>query len=166
MRVKLPEPVARIYRTVAELEARYHPRKLTPDAHLVGSIGEVVAAEALGCPRQALVERPGNPLARSSTCRPFPWSRRQAGLRLAARHQCPSWVGKVTRFSGIRSQSQCRAVQAQTAHPNRDRHSRRSDDDPFDFVQSDLVVGAVVKLRRPYRFVRGDLLRLFDRAAV
>ena len=47
-RVKLPEPVARIYRAVAELEARYHPRKFTPDGHLVGSIGEVVAAEALG----------------------------------------------------------------------------------------------------------------------
>ena len=47
-RVKLPEPVARIYRAVAELEARYHPRKFTPDGHLVGSIGEVVAVEALG----------------------------------------------------------------------------------------------------------------------
>ena len=47
-RVKLPEPVAEIYRAVAELEARYHPRKFTPDGHLVGSIGEVVAAEALG----------------------------------------------------------------------------------------------------------------------
>lgn len=47
-RVKLPEPVAKIYRAVAELEARYHPRKFTPDGHLVGSIGEVVAAEALG----------------------------------------------------------------------------------------------------------------------
>jgi hypothetical protein len=47
-RVKLPEPVARIYHAVAELEARYHPRKFTPDGHLVGSIGEVVAAEALG----------------------------------------------------------------------------------------------------------------------
>jgi hypothetical protein len=40
--------VAAIYRAVAELEARYHPRKFTPDGHLVGSIGEVVAAEALG----------------------------------------------------------------------------------------------------------------------
>ena len=47
-RVKLPEPVAKIYHAVAELEARYHPRKFTPDGHLVGSIGEVVAAEALG----------------------------------------------------------------------------------------------------------------------
>ena len=47
-RIPLPAPVAAIYRAVAELEARYHPRKFTPDGHLVGSIGEVVAAEALG----------------------------------------------------------------------------------------------------------------------
>jgi hypothetical protein len=46
-RVRLPVPVAAIYRAVAELEAAY-PRKFTPDGHLVGSIGEVVAAEALG----------------------------------------------------------------------------------------------------------------------
>jgi len=46
-RIKLPPPVAAIYRAVAELEARY-PRKFTPDGHLVGSIGEVLAAEALG----------------------------------------------------------------------------------------------------------------------
>jgi hypothetical protein len=46
-RVKLPPPVVAIYKAVAELEARY-PRKFTPDGHLVGSIGEVVAAEALG----------------------------------------------------------------------------------------------------------------------
>ncbi len=47
-RIPLPSAVADIYRAVAELEARYHPRKFTPDGHLVGSIGEVVAAEALG----------------------------------------------------------------------------------------------------------------------
>ena len=47
-RIKLPPAVATIYRAVAELEARYHPRKFPPDGHLVGSIGEVVAAEALG----------------------------------------------------------------------------------------------------------------------
>ena len=46
-RIRLPEPVAAIYRAVKELEALY-PRKFTPDGHLVGSIGEVVAAEALG----------------------------------------------------------------------------------------------------------------------
>ena len=44
----LPPQVAAIYRAVAELEARYPGRKFTPDGHLVGSIGEVVAAEALG----------------------------------------------------------------------------------------------------------------------
>ena len=47
-RIRLPEPVAKIYEAVAELEARYPGRKFTPDGHLVGSIGEVVAAEALG----------------------------------------------------------------------------------------------------------------------
>jgi hypothetical protein len=44
----LPPQVAAIYRAVAELEALYPTRKFTPDGHLVGSIGEVVAAEALG----------------------------------------------------------------------------------------------------------------------
>lgn len=48
MRVRLPAPVAAIYRAVAELETLYPGRKFTPDGHLVGSIGEVVAAEALG----------------------------------------------------------------------------------------------------------------------
>jgi hypothetical protein len=48
MRVKLPKPVAAIYRAVEELAAAYPGRKFTPDGHLVGSIGEVVAAEALG----------------------------------------------------------------------------------------------------------------------
>jgi hypothetical protein len=48
MRVKLPEPVAAIYRAVQELEAAYPGRKFTPDGHLVGSIGEVVAARELG----------------------------------------------------------------------------------------------------------------------
>lgn len=47
-RIPLPPAVARIYEAVAELEARYPGRKFTPDGHLVGSIGEVVAAEALG----------------------------------------------------------------------------------------------------------------------
>jgi hypothetical protein len=48
MRVKLPAPVAAIYKAVAQLEATYPGRKFTPDGHLVGSIGEVVAAETLG----------------------------------------------------------------------------------------------------------------------
>ncbi len=47
-RITLPEPVARIYGAVAELERTYQGRKFTPDGHLVGSIGEVIAAEALG----------------------------------------------------------------------------------------------------------------------
>jgi hypothetical protein len=48
VRVKLPRAVAAIYRAVEELSAAYPGRKFTPDGHLVGSIGEVVAAEALG----------------------------------------------------------------------------------------------------------------------
>jgi uncharacterized protein DUF6998 len=52
--IPLPEPVAVIYRAVAELEARYHSRRFTPDGHLVGSIGEVVAAEALGLTLHAM----------------------------------------------------------------------------------------------------------------
>ena len=44
-RIKLPKPVAAIYRAVEELEALYPGRKFTPDGHLVGSIGEVVAAQ-------------------------------------------------------------------------------------------------------------------------
>jgi hypothetical protein len=38
-RVPLPEPVARIYKATAALEALYPSRKFTPDGHLVGSIG-------------------------------------------------------------------------------------------------------------------------------
>jgi hypothetical protein len=48
MRIKLPKAVAAIYRAVEELSAAYPGRKFTPDGHLVGSIGEVIAAEALG----------------------------------------------------------------------------------------------------------------------
>jgi hypothetical protein len=44
-RIKLPGPVAAIYKAVEELESRYPGRKFTPDGHLVGSIGEVIAAE-------------------------------------------------------------------------------------------------------------------------
>ncbi|MBB5063937.1 DUF6998 domain-containing protein [Granulicella mallensis] len=47
-KIKLPEPVADIYRAVVRLEELYPGRKFTPDGHLVGSIGEVIAAEALG----------------------------------------------------------------------------------------------------------------------
>jgi hypothetical protein len=58
-RVPLPEPVARIYKATAELEARYPGRKFTPDGHLVGSIGEVIAAEALGLKLYPM-SRPGH----------------------------------------------------------------------------------------------------------
>jgi hypothetical protein len=53
MKVPLPKPVADIYRAVAELDKLHgtHKRKFTPDGHLVGSIGEVIAAEALGLKR-------------------------------------------------------------------------------------------------------------------
>jgi len=44
-RIGLPTPVAAIYKAVS-VEARYPGRKFTPDGHLVGSIGEVIAAEA------------------------------------------------------------------------------------------------------------------------
>ncbi len=47
-RIPLPPAVSRIYEAVAELSAAYPGRSFTPDGHLVGSIGEVVAAEALG----------------------------------------------------------------------------------------------------------------------
>jgi hypothetical protein len=46
--VRLPEPAARIYQAAADLEALYPRRRFTPDGHLVGSIGEVIAVEALG----------------------------------------------------------------------------------------------------------------------
>lgn len=46
--VPLPAAVAAIYEAVADLERIYPGRKFTPDGHLVGSIGEVVAAEAFG----------------------------------------------------------------------------------------------------------------------
>src|SRR6266404_2835574 len=47
-RVRLPEPVGQIYKATVMLEALYPDRKFTPDGHLVGSIGEVIAAQALG----------------------------------------------------------------------------------------------------------------------
>ncbi len=48
MRIRLPQSVADTYRAVAQLENDYPGRKFTPDGHLVGSIGEVIAAKALG----------------------------------------------------------------------------------------------------------------------
>ncbi len=40
--------IRQLYEIVARLEARYPGRKFTPDGHLVGSIGEVLAAERYG----------------------------------------------------------------------------------------------------------------------
>jgi hypothetical protein len=45
--IKLPAPVAAVCQAVSDLEATYG-RKFTIDGHLLGSIGEVVAREALG----------------------------------------------------------------------------------------------------------------------
>lgn len=47
-RIDLPPQVATIYKAVEELSQKYPGRPFTPDGHMVGSIGEVVAAEALG----------------------------------------------------------------------------------------------------------------------
>jgi hypothetical protein len=58
-RISLPEPVTRIYKAIAELEALYPGRKFTPDGHLVGSIGEVIAAKALGLTLYSM-SRPGH----------------------------------------------------------------------------------------------------------
>jgi hypothetical protein len=58
-RVALPKPVARIYKAAAELQALFPSRKFTPDGHLVGSIGEVIAAEALGLTLYPM-SRPGH----------------------------------------------------------------------------------------------------------
>jgi hypothetical protein len=41
---QVPELVRRLYSIVAEFEALFEGRKFTPDGHLVGSIGEVLAA--------------------------------------------------------------------------------------------------------------------------
>lgn len=45
-KLPLPEAVQAIYDAVAMLEEAYPGRRFTPDGHLVGSIGEVIAAEA------------------------------------------------------------------------------------------------------------------------
>jgi hypothetical protein len=58
-RIPLPAPVASIYRAVRELEAQFPERKFTPDGHLVGSIGEVIAAKALGLTLHPM-SRPGH----------------------------------------------------------------------------------------------------------
>ena len=40
---KIPRIITKLYALVDELEALFPDRKFTPDGHLVGSIGEVVA---------------------------------------------------------------------------------------------------------------------------
>lgn len=42
---KIPELVKQIYEIVSELEELFPGRPFTPDGHMVGSIGEVLAAE-------------------------------------------------------------------------------------------------------------------------
>jgi hypothetical protein len=41
---QIPELVRALYRTVAELQRLFPDRLFTPDGHLVGSLGEVIAA--------------------------------------------------------------------------------------------------------------------------
>lgn len=43
-RNKIPQLIKRLYEIVAELEFLFPDRKFTPDGHLVGSLGEVIAA--------------------------------------------------------------------------------------------------------------------------
>jgi hypothetical protein len=45
---RVPALVERLYAIVAEFESLFPGRKFTPDGHLVGSIGEVVAAHRYG----------------------------------------------------------------------------------------------------------------------
>jgi hypothetical protein len=43
--VKMPPEVIEIYKIASELERKYPGRPFTPDGHMVGSLGEVIAAE-------------------------------------------------------------------------------------------------------------------------
>ena len=45
---RFPEIVQSIYAAVAELEAMFPGRKFTPDGHMVGSLGEALAAHYYG----------------------------------------------------------------------------------------------------------------------
>jgi len=45
---RVPELVRRLYALVGEFESLFPGRKFTPDGHLVGSIGEVIAAQKYG----------------------------------------------------------------------------------------------------------------------
>lgn len=46
--INLPKQVATILSAIQELETEYPGRKFTMDGHLMGSIGEVIAAETFG----------------------------------------------------------------------------------------------------------------------
>jgi hypothetical protein len=46
--IKLPDAVADIYRVVGRLNAEFPSRSFTPDGHLVGHLGEVIAAREFG----------------------------------------------------------------------------------------------------------------------
>ena len=45
---KMRTLIRQLYAVVSELEKEFEGRRFTPDGHLVGSIGEVVAAYAFG----------------------------------------------------------------------------------------------------------------------
>lgn len=45
---KIPETIRQLYEIVDELEASFPGRKFTPDGHMVGSIGEVLASYYYG----------------------------------------------------------------------------------------------------------------------
>jgi hypothetical protein len=45
---QVPELIRQLYAIVAELERHFPDRRFTPDGHLVGSIGEVLAAHHYG----------------------------------------------------------------------------------------------------------------------
>jgi hypothetical protein len=45
---RLPEIIREMYRLIAELEAMFEGRHFTPDGHMVGSIGESIAAHYYG----------------------------------------------------------------------------------------------------------------------
>ena len=53
----LPQPVADILRAIKVLERTYPQRKFTLDGHLLGSLGEVIAAEKFGLTLHKMSER-------------------------------------------------------------------------------------------------------------
>ncbi len=75
---KVPGLIGQLYELVAQLEALFPSRRFTPDGHLVGSIGEVIAAHRYGLQLlypslawlqksiTALARQPGNAQARCS----------------------------------------------------------------------------------------------------